>query len=144
MRTQRQTRRPILYAGFCLVAVLLMYAPFAAFAYSARAMSCCTGDQCPIREHHHQAMPIASNDAMDCGHDMSGMNGMSGMTACTMSCCHQTDRPVLTPVAFLLPELASTSALASATLPVGMLKQNDLPRAIEPLSPPPRFSAAAL
>src|SRR5579863_4043326 len=138
MRTQRRTRHPILGPSFCLVAVLLMYAPFAAFAYSARTMSCCTGDHCPIREHHHQAMPIGSNDAMDCGHDMSGM------TACTMSCCHQTDRPVLAPVAFLLPELTSTSALSSATLPVGMLKQNDLPRATKPLSPPPRFYSAAL
>jgi len=143
VKTQRQTRRPIL-AGFCLVAVVLMYAPFVAFAYSARTMSCCTGDQCPIREHHHQATPPASNDAMDCGHDMSGMKGMSGMTACTMSCCHQSDRPLLTPIAFVLPELVPTSAPNAATLPVAVRKQNDFPRAIEPLSPPPRFSSAAL
>jgi len=136
--TERQTRRSILAAGFCLVAALLMYAPFAAYAYSAHAMSCCTGDHCPIPEHHHQHMLATPTDAMDCGHDMSGM------TACTMSCCHQDERPLLTPFAFLLPHFASASAPAFATPIVATLKQIELPRTIEPLSPPPRFATAAL
>ena len=138
MRTKRQTRCPILAAGFCLVAVFLMYAPFAAIAYSAHAMSCCAGDHCPIREHHHQHAPVTPIDSMDCGHDMSGM------TACTMSCCHQDERSGLTPIAFVLPDSSSTSVPTFATPAVGTLKQIELPRTIEPLSPPPRFAAVAL
>ena len=138
LRTKRPTRRSILAACLCLVAVFLMYAPFAAIAYSAHAMSCCAGDHCPIREHHHQATPTASRHATDCGHDMSGM------TACTMSCCHQDERSGLTPIAFVLPDSSSSSAPIFATPLVATLKKIELFRIIEPLSPPPRFAAVAL
>jgi hypothetical protein len=74
---------------------------------------------------------------MDCGHDMSGM------TACTMSCCHQDERPVLTAFAFLLPEPASATRPTLATPFVATLKQFELPRTIKPISPPPRFTASA-
>ena len=75
---------------------------------------------------------------MDCGHDMSGM------TACTMSCCHQDERSGLTPIAFVLPDSSSTSAPIFVAPLVATRKQIELPRTIEPLSPPPRFAAAAL
>jgi hypothetical protein len=136
--TKKQTRHSILAAGFCLVAVLLMYAPFAAIAYSAHAMSCCAGDHCPIREHNHRATPPAPKNEMDCGHETSGM------IACTVSCCHQSDRPLLTAVTFLLPHFSSASAPRFAAPLEAARKQTELSRAIEPLSPPPRFGAAAL
>jgi len=138
LQIHRQTRASILAAGFCLVVVFLMYAPFAAIAYSAHAMSCCTGDHCPIREHHHQATPSASRNDMNCGH------GLSGMTACTMSCCHQDERSGITPIAFVLPGSSSASAQTFTTPLVAALQQIELPRSIEPLSPPPRVTPAAL
>lgn len=138
LQPQRQTRRPILAAGFCLAAVFLMYAPFAAIAYSAHAISCCAGDHCSIREHHHQPARSAPKDDMDCGHEMSGM------TACTMSCCHQDEGSGLIPIAFVLPDSSSATAPAPATPFVVTLKQIEFPRSIEPLSPPPRVTPTAL
>jgi len=138
VRTRRQSRRPIFSASLCLLAVVLMYAPFAAAAWSAHGMACCAGDYCPIPEHHHRKAPAAPNAAMDCGHNRNAM------TACTMSCCHPSDRPLVAPVAFLLPALASVPAPKAAARSSAQLKQLELPRSSEPLSPPPRVAVTAL
>jgi len=74
---------------------------------------------------------------MDCGHDMSGM------MACTMSCCHDSDRSLVTSIAFLLPPSVAVDAAAAIKAPFELTKPLDFPRSIEPLSPPPRSVSAA-
>jgi hypothetical protein len=74
---------------------------------------------------------------MDCGHDMSGM------VACSMSCCHDSDRSLAASVAFVLPQAVVVAAPAAIISPVTTARAMSFPRFIEPLSPPPRFVAAA-
>jgi len=125
-----------------LLAVVLLYGPLAGAVWSSYAMACCTGDHCDIPRHHHQKTPdhSASNTARNiiCGHDMSGMSD------CSMSCCQSPDRPVVTAVAFVLPHLAFASASIQVTRADEAPRSVEIPRSVEPLSPPPRVAAAAL
>ncbi len=60
-----------------------------------------------------------------------------------MSCCHDSDRSLLTPIAFVLPpSVAAAPALATQS-PIEFAKPLDFLRSVEPLSPPPRFVSAA-
>jgi hypothetical protein len=118
----------------CLLAVALLYGPLAGAAWSSHAMACCTGDHCSIPRHHHQKDPANT----DCGHDMGGL------TDCSMSCCQNPDRPVVTAVAFVLPHLAFASASMQVTRADDAPRAVEIPRSVEPLSPPPRVAAAAL
>jgi len=125
-------------AAFCLLAVALLYAPLGAVAFSAYANSCCTSGQCPIKGPHQHHAPAAPEHAMDCGHEMTGM------TTCSMSCCHNPDRPALTPAIFVLPVpfVAPASDIfepvTQAPAPFrGLLSP-------EPLPPPPRSSSVAV
>jgi hypothetical protein len=138
LRTRIPIRRPIISASLCLLAVVLLYAPFAAAAWTARGMACCAGDHCPIPQHHHQKAPVGPDVAEDCGHNLGGL------TACSMSCCHPNDRPLVAPIAFVLPASALLPAPAAATGSRAQLKQLELPRSSQPLSPPPRVAVAAL
>jgi len=138
MRAWLPNRKPIFSASLCLLAVILLYAPFAATAWTARGMACCAGDHCPIPQHHHQKAPVAPDVVEDCVHNMGGL------TACTMSCCHPSDRPVVVSIAFVLPASPSVPALATAMRSGAQLKQLELPRSSQPLSPPPRVSTATL
>src|SRR5258708_12355411 len=90
-----------------------------------------------IAGDHRQKTPAALANQMDCGDDMSGM------MACSMSCCHDSDRSLLTSIAFVLPPSVAMAAAAAIELPIELAKPLDLPRSIEPLSPPPRFAFAA-
>jgi hypothetical protein len=74
---------------------------------------------------------------MDCGHDMTGM------MACAMSCCHDSDRSLVTSIAFVLPPSVAVAASAAIKSPIELAKPLDFPRSIEPLSPPPRLVSAA-
>jgi hypothetical protein len=138
--SQKQPR--IFAAWVCLLAALLLYGPLAAAAWSSHAMACCTSDHCNIPRHHHQKAPehpaAGSAGAMDCGHDMSGM------TACSMSCCQDPDRPVVTAVVFVLPHPAFSLGAMPVTRANDARCSIEIPRAIEPLSPPPRLATAAL
>src|SRR6266852_703288 len=138
LRTRIPNRRPIFSAGLCLVAVVLLYAPFAAAGWPAHSMACCTGDHCPIREHHHRKAPAAPNTAEDCDHTTSGL------TACTMSCCHPNARLLVASITFLLPSLAPVPAPTPATRPSAWRSQLEFSRSVEPPSPPPRLTATAL
>jgi len=117
--------------------VVLLYAPLAGAAWSSYQMACCLSGQCPIPAHHHQRTPAAPANHMDCGHDMSGM------MACSMSCCHDTERSLVIPIAFVMPPPAAAAEVAETTYRVELSKPLDFPRSIEPLSPPPRFLSAA-
>jgi hypothetical protein len=65
------------------------------------------------------------------------------MTACSMSCCQNPDRPVVTALAFVLPPLG----LALTSIVVFRATQTmhaiEIPGSIRPLSPPPRIAGAA-
>jgi len=137
MQTARHNRRRSISASICLLVVVLLYAPLAGAAWSSYQTACCTSGQCPIPAHHHQKTPPAPANHMDCGHDMSGM------MACTMSCCHDSDRSLVISIAFVLPPCVAVAASAAVKSSIGLAKPLDFPRFIEPLSPPPRSVSAA-
>jgi hypothetical protein len=122
-----QHRRRSITASFCLLVVVLLYAPLAGAAWSSYQSACCTSGQCQIPAHHHQKTPVAPANHMDCGHDMSGM------MACSMSCCHDSDRSLVTSIAFVLPPAVAMAAAAAIESPIELAKPLDLPRSIEPL-----------
>ncbi len=137
MHTVRHNRSRSISASICLLVVVLLYAPLAGAAWSSYRSACCTSGQCPIPAHHHQKTPAEHANHMDCGHDMTGM------MACTMSCCHDSDRSLVTSIAFVLPPSVAVAASAAIESPIELAKPFDFPCSIEPLSPPPRFVSAA-
>jgi len=113
---------------------MALYAPLAGAAWSAHAMSCCTGDYCPIAQHHHQKKQASPHSDMDCGVDMGEMMN------CSMSCCQGSEKPLVTAVAFLLPDVAFTSAPIAVTGAAETLQALEIPRSLQPVFPPPRFA----
>jgi len=113
---------------------MALYAPLAGAAWSAHAMACCTGDSCPISQHHHQKKQAAPHSEMDCGHDMAQMMD------CSMSCCQTSENPLVTAVAFVLPNANSASASIAVIGAADTLQELQIPRSLKPLSPPPRFA----
>jgi hypothetical protein len=101
-------------------------------------MSCCTGDYCPIASHHHQKKQASPHSDMDCGHD----TGASEMTNCSMSCCQASEKPLVTAVAFVLPDVTSSAAIA-VTGAADALHALEIARSLKPVSPPPRFAQAS-
>jgi hypothetical protein len=131
-----QRHRPILAACLCLLAVVLLYAPLAGAVWVGHAMACCTGDHCNIPEHHHRkAAPVDAGSHLDCGHDMSGL------MACSMSCCQDADKAVVTAVAFVLPSLTFANSTMLVARAVEAARSIEIPRTIQPVAPPPRFAA---
>jgi hypothetical protein len=138
MQTARQNRRRSISASICLLMVVFLYAPLAGAAWSTYQSSCCTSGQCKIPAHHHQKTPASPVHHMDCGHDMSGMMD------CAMSCCHDSDRSLITSIAFVLPPSVTVVPAAAFESQIELAKPLDFPRSIEPLSPPPRLFSAAV
>jgi hypothetical protein len=97
-------------------------------------MSCCTGEYCPIAQHHHPKKQASPHSDMDCGHDTGEMMN------CSMSCCQGSEKPLVTPVAFVLPDVAFASAPIGVTGAADTLRSLEIPRSLKPLSPPPRFA----
>jgi hypothetical protein len=120
----------------CLLAAVALYVPLAGAAWSVHAMACCTSDHCPIAQHHHQKKQTAPHSDMDCGHDMA--EGIE----CSMSCCQDSEKPLVTAVAFLLPHMASAFAPTAVVPAAEAAHAVAIPRAVKPLSPPPRFAHA--
>src|SRR5882672_6641614 len=135
LRDQRCWRS--ISASICLLVVVLLYAPLVGAAWSLYQSSCCASGQCPIPAHHHQKTPVAPANHMDCGHDMPGM------IACAMSCCHDSDRSLLTSVAFVLRAPMAAATVTAITSPIESARPFDFPRSLEPVSPPPRLVFAA-
>jgi hypothetical protein len=113
---------------------MALYAPLAGAAWSAHAMSCCTGDYCPIAQHHHQKRQASPHSDMDSEHDMGEMMD------CSMSCCQESENPLVTAVAFVVPDMSSISAPIAVTGAADTLRSFEIPRSLKPLSPPPRFA----
>src|SRR5437879_4052404 len=130
MTLRDQRRRRSISASICLGVVVLLYAPLAGAAWSSYQLACCSSGQCPIPAHHHQKTSSAPANHMDCGHDMPGM------MACSMSCCHDSDRSLVTSIAFVLPPSVAVATATAIKSPVELAKPLDFLRSIEPLSPP--------
>jgi hypothetical protein len=129
-----QNRKRVLAAWMCLFAAVALYAPLAGGAWSAYAMACCTGDHCPIAQHHHQKKQASPHAEMDCGHDMGEM------MSCAMSCCQNSEKPLVTAVAFVLPDAAFSSTPISIVGVAETAQALEIPRPTRPLSPPPRLA----
>jgi len=133
--TATTKRSQLLAAWVCLVAAILLFTPLAEAAWSAHAAACCTGDHCPIPEHHHSKTP---QHTADCEHQSGGLE------ACSMSCCQKSDHPMLTSLAFLLPDAALPIVSKVITTAAIVPQASDMPRSLEVLSPPPRLSSITL
>jgi hypothetical protein len=129
-----QKRLRVISAWCCLLATLLLFAPYAEASWSAHAAACCTGDHCPIPEHHHSnnRAPVPTH-ARDCEHQAG-----DAMLDCSMNCCEKTERMLLAAMTFVLPSntLVTASDTLSAAAPA--VQVNRFVRSIEVLSPPPR------
>src|SRR5690242_413324 len=132
MLTANQNRWRSITAGFCLLAVILLYAPLAGAAWSSYQMACCASGQCKIPAHHHHKIPVAPANHMDCGHDMGGI------MECTMSCCPDSGNSFVASITFVLPSPMVAATVTATTSPIELAKPLDFLRSIEPLSPPPR------
>jgi hypothetical protein len=137
MTIRQQNHSRFFCSVACLLAVVLFYAPLAAAAWSSYQAACCASGQCPIKSHHHHQAPAAPQNHMDCGHELSGM------TACTMSCCHNPDRPFVSSVLFVPSISVKIFEPVAVQSHIAFAKLSDLRRSIEPLSPPPRLLSAA-
>src|SRR5882724_4892518 len=67
--TQRKanSEKRRLAAIFCLLAVVMLQAPFARAAWISSAMNCCMGDHCPIPGHHQKSANTETEMPMDGG-----------------------------------------------------------------------------
>src|SRR2546423_515957 len=131
MANSSNSHRQSVFGGcFCLLAALFLYAPLAGAAWSAHSMACCTGDQCPIRGHHHQK-PAASHE--DCEHSF-------GMSACSMSCCQDQERVATSAVLFILPHLHLTIGVRLIVSVMEGRAFSEIPRSTQPVPPPPRVT----
>lgn len=119
-------------ACLCLLGALLLNAPFVSVAWAARGANCCADGMCSIAEHHHRQAPPKKHLAMDCGHEMSGME------SCTMDCCHKSEKQLLTSAIFTLPASVSVPGLPLADSTVQTARAFEIIQQTEPLSPPPR------
>jgi hypothetical protein len=131
-----KNRSRIFAAVACLLAVLCLYAPLAGAAWPSNARACCTDGYCNIPRHHHQKAPTNSAAGEDCAHNMGGMMN------CSMSCCQDPDKQVITAVLFVLPTPLFADSATPVTPAVTRVRSLEIPRTIEPLSPPPRVDAA--
>jgi hypothetical protein len=128
----------------CLVAVMVIYAPQGMIAWWAGTGACCKSDYCPIHAHRSSgasSAPDASeHNGMNCEHDAAGK---AGMAACTMNCCHDTEKVLVAPVIFL-PNAADEPAEMLAIARVAESRTEIQEKlGSKPLSPPPRFFVAA-
>ncbi|HEY2820881.1 MAG TPA: hypothetical protein VGJ06_07555 [Candidatus Acidoferrum sp.] len=142
MSNRTHNRRRILGALACLLAIAVLYAPLAAAAFSPSAMACCTGNFCNIPKHHHKSNTTPAPDSTathgDCGHDMSGK--MAGMNDCSMDCCQTHETPAsVGSVTFVMPPVFFVPVSMHVTRAGENARAIEIPRSIEPASPPPRF-----
>jgi hypothetical protein len=134
VKASSQERKRIVAAWICVFAAVALYAPLAGAAWSAYTISCCTGDYCPIAQHHHQKKPASPHSDMDCGHDMGEMMN------CSMSCCQGSENPLVTAVTFVLPNVTSGPGTVAVTSATETLQSLEILWSVQPLSPPPRFA----
>ena len=108
----------------------------------AAGADCCTSGYCKVPAHHHGKQPVEQqapmqHSGMTCEHE----SGAAAMSQCSMKCCQDPARPVLMPVAFVLPAVSSVPAANETLRAMPVVNANQISRFVKPLSPPPRFSA---
>jgi|SRR5450432_1264594 hypothetical protein len=133
-----QIRRRVFSALACLLAVVFLYAPFAAAVWSSHDMACCTAGYCNVPKHHHPKAPANSATGEECD------QGMAGMMNCSMACCQDVDKLVVTSLAFVLPPSTTAFSASLVSRNTERIRSIGIPRTIEPLSPPPRTDNTVL
>ena len=149
MSSTNHTRTREFGALACLLAIAVLYAPLGAAAFSPSVMACCTGKFCNIPKHHHksnaassekppqtQAPPPAASHE-DCGHNMAA--NATGMSDCSMDCCQTHETPAVSSVTFVMPPVIFVAVSVNVTRAAETARAIEIPRTIEPASPPPRF-----
>jgi hypothetical protein len=129
----------------CLLAIAVLYAPLAAAAFSPSAMACCTNGFCNIPKHHHKSKVVVNPDSAstheagheDCGHNMAA--NVTGMSDCSMDCCQTHETPAVGSVTFVMPPVFFAPTSMHVTRAAETARAIEIPRSIEPASPPPRF-----
>lgn len=123
-------------ALLCLLAVVLLQAPFARAAWFSSSMGCCMSDHCPIPGHHHKPAKAESEMPTDCGHNMGHMSD------CKISCCKTIDETAINIAQFVVPDLQFCLSLHNETPKVALFAPQMISRSKKPLSPPPRLLSA--
>ncbi len=131
MLPRQNSKASTLAAIACLLAVLLLQAPFASAVWLYTS-TCCMGDHCPIPSHHHKAATDNSEMPMDCGHHSAKM------ADCKISCCNSTDDTAINIAQFVIPAPQSVAMIQSAVLANNSPAPQQLSRFEKPQSPPPR------
>ncbi|MBV8515523.1 MAG: hypothetical protein JO260_09515 [Acidobacteria bacterium] len=137
----RRTR--VISALACLLAIVVLYAPLAAVAFSPSLMACCAKGFCNIPRHHHRSNAATHPDAgasashEDCGRNMAAKT--AGTSDCSMDCCHSHETPAVSSVTFLMPPVFFVPLSMHVARAAETVRAIEIPRAIEPASPPPRF-----
>ena len=129
-----------LAASFCLLAVLLIWAPAWAAALQSHHMDCCADGLCPAHGHHSKPSEPASHPAqspMDCDHH-DGSPKTSGLMPCSLACCHDSDHATTTATIFVLPAPTQIAKPAVALTPLLQPALTNFAYVSDPLSPPPR------
>jgi len=115
----------------------MLYAPFAAMAFSAYARACCASGYCPMPGHHHGTPAAPAPAATECEHS-------SPVTStCSLQCCQDTEKSFLHALVFELPldaDLTAPLGSGPAWMPVSAKAISFFNR---PLAPPPRLSLSA-
>jgi len=129
----------------CLLAVMAIYAPQGMIAWWAGTGACCKSEYCPIHAHHsskasNAPAAAAEHDGMNCEHEAAGK---AGMAACTMNCCHDTEKVLTAPVMFLPNVLTEPTKLFVVARVAEARPEMHEQLGTKPLSPPPRFLAVA-
>jgi hypothetical protein len=108
-------------------------------------MACCTGKFCNIPKHHHKSQVAADPNSApaheagheDCGHNMAA--NVTGMSDCSMDCCQTHETPAVGSVTFVMPPVFFAPVSMQTTRAAETARAIEIPRSIEPASPPPRF-----
>lgn len=122
-------------AILCLLAVVLLQAPFARAAWMSSSMACCMGDRCTIPAHHHKGhtQQTRQNDMpMDCDHEMGKM------ADCKMSSCKSSNETDIDVAPFVMPDFQMTLEPLAATSGVMDFALQMISRSEKPQSPPPK------
>ena len=163
LNRRNHNRQRVTGALACLLAIAFLYAPMAVAAFSPSAMACCTAGFCNIPSHHHKSKvatspePASTHEAghEDCGHDMSAKVGdktavsegtdRRRMSDCSMDCCQTHEAPAAVgSVTFVMPPVFFVAISMHVTRAGEIARAIEIPRAIDPDSPPPRFLSNTL
>jgi hypothetical protein len=133
IQSKTDSRKRKLAAILCLLAVVLLEAPFARAAWISSTMGCCMGDHCLIPSHHHKSANAQNEMSTDCGHNVSRMSD------CKISCCKTTDETAISAQQFVMSDLQIALPLSSGTPETSRFVPQMISRFDEPQSPPPRL-----